>query len=89
VKGRAGLGHRAESFRFNGETRAEPKGHLFGGQEVDSPCFLSHRKAAAAKIVNETLMWSLKMGVFEMVGAGLVVLFFAALIDTRLHTRNH
>lgn len=56
---------------------------------MDSPCFLSHRKAAAAKIVNETLMWSLKMGVFEMVGAGLVVLFFAALIDTRLHSRNH
>ena len=29
------------------------------------------------------------MSVFELVGAGLVVLFFAALIDTRLHTRNH
>ena len=29
------------------------------------------------------------MSAFELVGAGLVVLFFAALIDTRLHTRNH
>ena len=50
MRGRAGLGHRAESFRFHGETRAEPKGPESGGQGADSPCFLSHRKEAAAKI---------------------------------------
>jgi hypothetical protein len=50
MKWRAGLGHRAESFHFKGETRAEPKGHESGGQEPDSPCFLSRWKEATAKI---------------------------------------
>jgi hypothetical protein len=72
-----------------GETRAEPKGRESGGQAEDSPCFLRRWKEAAAKIVNGTLTRSFKMSAFEWVGVVLVVLFFAALIDNRMHARNH
>ena len=59
------------------------------GQGADSPCFLSRWKEAAAKIMNRTLTRSIKMYAFEMVGAILLVLFFAALIDSKPRAGTH